>query len=265
VAIRVLVNGAGGKMGRQVCRAVLDDPELELAGGVDINPSYRGKDIGELLSMEPLSIYVEDSLESALAKKPDVMVDFTHPKSVMDNIRKAISAGINTVVGTTGIKTEDLVEIESLLRSSSSNVFIAPNFAIGAVLMIEFSKIAARHLKACEIVELHHDQKADSPSGTALKTAEGMHLPPRERLAKNETETLEGVRGGVTNGVHIHSVRLPGFVAHQEVIFGGVGQILTIRHDSISRQSFMPGVVMAIKAVSQRKDLTYGLEKILEI
>lgn len=265
MAISVLVNGAGGKMGRQVSRAVLSEPELELTGAVDTNPSFQGKDVGELLGMEPSGILIEDNLNSALAKQPDVMVDFTHPQSVMDNIRKAISTGIDTVVGTTGIKAEDLVEIENLLRSRPSNVFIAPNFAIGAVLMMEFSKIAANYLKACEIIELHHGEKADSPSGTALKTAKGMGLPPKERLTSNETETIEGVRGGMVDGVHIHSVRLPGLVAHQEVIFGGVGQTLTIRHDSISRESFMPGVIMAIKAVGQRRGLTYGLEKLLEI
>lgn len=265
MTIKVLVNGAGGKMGREVCRAVLADPELELAEGVDINPCYLGKDVGELLGTEPLNIFIEDNLESALAKKPDVMVDFTHPESVMDNIRKAISANIHAVVGTTGIRVKDLVEIENLVRNQVSNIFIAPNFAIGAVLMMEFSKIAARYLRTCEIIELHHDQKVDSPSGTALKTAEGMNLQPKERLAKNETEAIEGVRGGMVRGVHIHSVRLPGLVAHQEVIFGGVGQTLTIRHDSISRQSFMPGVLMAIKAVGKRKGLTYGLESLLKI
>lgn len=263
--IRVLVNGAAGKMGREVCRAVLAEPDLKLSQAVDINPSSKEKDVGELIGQGSLDVPIQGSLDEALAKKPEVMVDFTHPDGVMDNIRKAISHNVHAVVGTTGIKEADLDEIKGLLKTSSSNVFIAPNFAIGAVLMMELSKIAAHYMKSCEIIELHHDQKADAPSGTAIKTAHALDLPERERLSKKEKETIDSVRGGVVDGTHIHSVRLPGLVAHQEVIFGGVGQTLTIRHDSISRESFMPGVIMAVKAVSKRPGLTYGLENLLKI
>lgn len=263
--IKVLVNGAAGKMGREVCRAVLAEPDLVLRQTVDINPSFKGKDIGELIGQQSLGVIIQDNLDEALTNKPEVMVDFTHPDSVMDNIRQAVAQNVHVVVGTTGIQPTDLDEIKGLLKTSSSHVFIAPNFAIGAVLMMELAKTVARYLKACEIIELHHDQKADAPSGTAIKTAQGLDLSQTKRLSEKERETVDGVRGGVVDGAHIHSVRLPGLVAHQEVIFGGVGQTLTIRHDSISRESFMPGVIMAIKAISKRPGLTYGLENLLEL
>lgn len=259
--IRVAVSGAAGKMGSQVCRTVLADSDLKLVAAVD--KTSLGSDIGILLGLSSLNAAITDNLEKALKEsKAEVVVDFTHPQSVMANIRTAIGAGVHAVIGTTGITQESLAEIKNLLKGARSNVFIAPNFALGAVLMMQFSAIAAKYFPKVEIIELHHDQKADAPSGTAIKTAEMLSA---EAFGGREEETIKGARGGVYNNVHIHSVRLPGLVAHQEVIFGGQGQTLTIRHDSIDRTSFMPGVVMAIKAVKDRPGLTYGLEKLLEL
>jgi 4-hydroxy-tetrahydrodipicolinate reductase len=244
-------------MGREVCRAVIADPELELYGACDSSLSFSGEEIGHVM--------LSGSLADELAKKPEVVVDFTVPSSVKDNIKAAADAGANCVIGTTGLSQDDLTEIAAYIKPKKVNVLVAPNFAIGAVLMMELSKTAARYMEACEIIELHHDMKADAPSGTAIKTAEGLPAKSGGRLKPGEKETLEGARGGVANGVHIHSVRLPGLVAHQEVIFGGLGQTLTIRHDSIDRTSFMPGVVLAIKKVGEHPGLTYGLEKLLDI
>jgi len=263
--IKVLVSGAAGRMGQTVCRTVLDDPELILAGAVDVVSA--GKDIGEVLDNDDLNIQISDNLAQAINKiEPDVVVDFTHPGAVMNNIVTCLNRNTNMVVGTTGITEQNLEEIESLLKTSDSNIFIAPNFAIGAVLMMKFSEIAARHFNSVEIIELHHDKKADAPSGTALKTAEiiaeSAGIPLKSAGSK---EAVKGARGGEFKGIRVHSVRLPGFVAHQEVIFGGLGQTLTIRHDSIDRSSFMPGVVVAIKNVGKKKGLTYGLDKLLEL
>jgi 4-hydroxy-tetrahydrodipicolinate reductase len=257
VSIKVVVCGAGGRMGREVCRAVIAEPELELYGACDSSSSYSGKDLGHAV--------IVPSLSEELAKRPDVVVDFTMPASVKGNIKLAVDAGVHCVVGTTGLTQEDLAEISAYIGDKKVNVLVAPNFAIGAVLMMELSKTAARYMETCEIIELHHDMKADAPSGTALKTAESLPGKPGGRLKKGEKETLEGARGGFVNGIHVHSVRLPGLVAHQEVIFGGQGQTLTIRHDSIDRTSFMPGVILAIKKISKSPGLTYGLENFLDI
>lgn len=260
--IKVLVNGAAGKMGREVVKAVSSDPELQLVGAVDV--AEVGVDVGA-------GVKISKDLETAIkAAKPDVVIDFTHPNVAMENARVILKNKIHAVMGTTGVSKENLKEIETLCRENNVNCLVAPNFAIGAVLMMQFAKDAAKHLPNVEIIELHHDQKADAPSGTAIKTAE---MIAEERSKRNqgsgargqgkEIEKIDGVRGGTMDGIHIHSVRLPGFVAHQEVIFGGLGQTLTIRHDTISRESFMPGVVLAAKKIGQKKGLTYGLEGIL--
>ncbi len=259
--IRAAVSGAAGRMGQQVCRTIIEDPDLELVGAVD--KAKEGEKLEGLLGIPGLGLKIEANLDKALSSSgAEVMVDFTHPQAVMGNIRTAIAKGVHAVIGTTGITKENLMEIESLLESAKSNVFIAPNFALGAVLMMQFSAVAAKYFPDVEIIELHHEQKADAPSGTAIKTAEMLRAGSKEG---KEQESIKGVRGGLYNKIHIHSVRLPGLVAHQEVIFGGQGQTLTIRHDSIDRTSFMPGVLMAIKAVKERPGLTYGLEKLLEI
>lgn len=242
--IKVVVNGACGKVGREVVKAVSKEPDLELAGAVDI--ACAGSDIGELAGMGKTGVKVTTDLVRTITDtKADVVVDFTIPKTIMSSIKAAVSAKANVVVGTTGLSESDLKEISSLCEKNGINVLVAPNFAIGAVLMMKFASEAIKHMPKAEIVELHHDQKLDAPSGTAIKTAEMM-------------KKSSGVKD-----IPIHSVRLPGFVAHQEVIFGGLGQTLTIRHDTINRESFMPGVMIAVKKIKSLKGLVYGLENIL--
>ncbi|MGE5581221.1 MAG: 4-hydroxy-tetrahydrodipicolinate reductase [Bacillota bacterium] len=262
--IKVLVSGASGRMGREVVKTVLKDDELELTAAVDkVN---IGKDLGPLIGQEPLGTIIQSDLTAAFtAGKPDVMVDFTTPASVMTNIRSALNAGVHVVVGTTGINPDNLQEIADLCAKNKANALVAPNFAIGAILMMRFAATAAKYFPQVEIIELHHDQKLDAPSGTSIKTAE-MILAGREAQLNHQPigeEKIKGARGGDMGGIHLHSIRLPGLIAHQEVIFGGEGQTLTIRHDSLSRESFMPGVVLAIKTVPGKPGLTYGLDNYL--
>ncbi|MBP2642611.1 MAG: Dihydrodipicolinate reductase [Firmicutes bacterium] len=259
--IRVMVCGAYGKMGREVLKAVQNDPELELVGAADIKSDFS--DAGDLIGTGKLGVIVGNDLQSVIdTTKPQVMVDFTAPNSVMPNVRIAIKSGVCPVIGTTGLSAKDVAEIEELCEQYHVNALIAPNFAVGAVLMMLFAAEAAKYLPHVEIIELHHDQKLDAPSGTALRTAELITAKRGEMKQghPNEEEKLTGSRGGDYNGIRMHSVRLPGYVAHQEVIFGGVGQTLTIRHDSISRECFMPGVVLACKRVLSLRGLVQGLE-----
>jgi len=263
--IRVGVLGAAGRMGRLVGQAVVEDPDLSLVAG--INPSFDGKPLGPMIGHPEIDVRISDEIETLLQAETEVAVDFTRPDVAMDNVRWAIEHAMHIVVGTTGIGQEQLSEIEGLLDDGGkeSNVIVAPNFAIGAVLLQRFAAMAARVFPAAEIVELHHEGKVDAPSGTALATAERMAKARGEEWEGPTDESLEGVRGGDAQGIRIHSVRLPGLVAHQEVIFGGVGQTLTIRHDSMQRVSFMPGVILAIKEVIRRPGLTVGLEPLLRL
>jgi 4-hydroxy-tetrahydrodipicolinate reductase len=222
--IRVAVAGAAGRMGETVCRAVSGAADMELVGRAD----------------PALGV----SLAEVLHERPEVLVDFTIPSTALANAHEAVAAGVHVVIGTTGF---DAAELEAL-RGADANVFIAPNFAIGAVLMMQFAQQAARHMARAEIIELHHDRKLDRPSGTAARTASLM-----------SAASADGAE------VPIHSVRLPGLVAHQEVIFGDVGQTLTIRHDSIDRESFMPGVLLAVRRVASLSDSpVVGLEHLLD-
>ena len=262
--IRVGVIGACGRMGRTVCRAVSEDPELVLVAAID--RSHVGEAIGPRVGKPHLEVLIAEELHELLTAEVEVAVDFTHPDVVRDDVEWAVAHGVDIVVGTTGLGDADLDRIHTALRSegSVSNVIVAPNFALGAVLMQRFAAEAARFFPAAELIELHHDGKADAPSGTALATARriaqertGEHLGPG-------AESVTGVRGGNVEGVRVHSVRLPGLMAHQEVILGAPGQTLTIRHDSMDRTSFMPGVLLAIKAVGSRPGLTVGLEPLLD-
>jgi 4-hydroxy-tetrahydrodipicolinate reductase len=257
------VIGAGGRMGQLVARAVADDPELALVAG--ISPSHAGESLGQLIGRPEVDVRISDDVDTLLQAEAEVAVDFTRPDVVMDNVRWAIEHGTHIVVGTTGIGPADLDRIRKMLEleGNESNVVVAPNFAIGAVLMQRFAEQASRFFPPAEIVELHHEGKLDAPSGTALATAERMAKARGESWKGPTGETLPGVRGGDVDGIRIHSVRLPGLVAHQEVIFGGVGQTLTIRHDSSQRDAFVPGVILAIKAVTHRPGLTVGLEPLL--
>lgn len=256
--IAVAVAGALGKMGAAVIEAVSADPELELVGAVDVRAGGGAKAAG---------IEVKKEIAAGNFTRPaDVLVEFTHPKSVLANIAAALGEDMHCVVGTTGIPESEFERIDELARRKKRAVLIAPNFAVGAVLMMKFSEMAARFMKRAEIVEFHHDGKADAPSGTALLTAKLMAgKKPGAEIRRDEMITLPGARGGELSGVRIHSVRLPGLVAHQEVIFGDTGQTLTIRHDSVSRESFMPGVVFAIKAITGREGLFFGLEKFMDL
>lgn len=217
--IKVIVNGAKGRMGAETVKAVSAEPDLELVAQTDLG---------------------DDLSETIINTKANVVVDFTIPKTAFSNAQKILAAGAHAVIGTTGLTQEDLKKLGSLCAKHNVNCLVAPNFAVGAVLMMKFAKEAIKYMPNAEIIEFHHEKKLDKPSGTAIKTA---HLMEKD--------------------VPIHSVRLPGLVAHQEVIFGGVGQTLTIRHDSINRESFMPGVILAIRKIKSLNGLVYGLEKIL--
>jgi 4-hydroxy-tetrahydrodipicolinate reductase len=243
--IKVGVLGARGRMGQAVCATVEDAPDMELAARVDEGDSL-------------------DALTGC-----DAVVDFTHPGVVMDNLRWCVEHGLNVVVGTSGFGDERLGQVRSWLESAPSvRVIVAPNFSVGAVLMMRFAAQAARFFESAEVIELHHAAKMDAPSGTALRTAAligeargkaGLGAPPD--ATKQE---LAGARGAAVDDVHVHSVRLSGLVAHQEVLFGGHGETLTIRHDSLDRASFMPGVLLAVRGVaSLPPGLTVGIEPLL--
>jgi 4-hydroxy-tetrahydrodipicolinate reductase len=252
--IRVGVLGAAGRMGRTVSEAVAAADDLELVAGVDV--SHPGERVAGL--------DVTDRFEALSDAHAEVAVDFTHPDAVMDNVRWCLRNGVHAVVGTTGITASDLDEIASMTAGDETpNAVVAPNFALGAVLMMRFSAEAARYFPAVEVIELHHDRKADAPSGTALGTVRAIEGERSSTWRGPDAETLRGVRGGDADGVRVHSVRLPGLLAHQEVLFGAPGEVLTIRHDSTDRISFMPGVLIAIRAVASRPGLTVGLEPLL--
>ncbi|RQD76137.1 MAG: 4-hydroxy-tetrahydrodipicolinate reductase [Candidatus Syntrophonatronum acetioxidans] len=262
--MRVLVSGAGGNMGREVVRAVVGEEDMEVVAAVD--PREKGKDIGEICGLTRLGIEITEDLDSTLKDiKPDAAVDFTTPFVAVKNIEALIDNGVDFVVGTTGITNADVEKIREKAAEKGVKGVIAPNFALGAVLMMKLSRMVSRHFDHVEIIELHHDKKVDAPSGTAIKTAQ-MILEERgfeSPSLPEEIEKIEGVRGGELEGIKIHSVRLPGLVAHQQVIFGGLGQTLTIKHDSLNRTSFMPGVVMALRKLSEIEGIIYGLEHLI--
>jgi 4-hydroxy-tetrahydrodipicolinate reductase len=263
--IRVGVVGAAGRMGQIVCRSVAEAADLQLSAAID--RSHVGESIGPIIGHPELGVPIADELDRLLEARVEVAVDFTHPDVVMDNVRWCVEHAINLVVGTTGITDRDLDEIRAMLgdEGGESHVIVASNFALGAVLMQRFAAIAARFFPAVEIIELHHDGKADAPSGTALATARALVADRGAEYRGPGAESTPGVRGGDVEGVRVHSVRLPGLVAHQEVIFGGQGQTLTIRHDSIDRSSFVPGILLAIRTVATLPGLTVGLEPLLDL
>lgn len=264
--IRVMVNGAGGKMGREVVKAVHADSELTMVGGID--PSKAGQDVGTVAGIEPLQITMAETIDEVLGdNKPDVIVDFTNPAVIFENAKKILSAGVHIVIGTTGLTEEQRNELHKLGLKHNANCLVAPNFSLGAVMMMKVSAELAPFFPDVEIIELHHNHKYDAPSGTSVLTAklindakEAAHVSGSEDLTR---ESLPGARGAKVDNVTIHSVRLPGYVAHQQVLFGGYDETLTIRHDSLSRLSFMPGVVLACKKIASKPGLTYGLEHYL--
>jgi 4-hydroxy-tetrahydrodipicolinate reductase len=253
--IRVGVLGATGKFGAEVCRAVHADPDLSFVAG--ISRSKAGEPASTALGLEGSDVVLAEDLDAFEAARVEVAVDFTSGAFAAEHIAWAIDHGVHIVVGTTGF------EVDEAWRDAPVGVVVAPNFAIGAALMQRFAREAARYLPAVEIVELHHDGKSDAPSGTAASTADAVAAARLEGWSGPSSESTQGVRGGERAGIRIHSIRLPGLVAHQEVIFGGQGQTLTIRHDSIDRTSFVPGVLMAIRWVPDHPGLTVGLDAIL--
>lgn len=258
--INVIVHGALGRVGREVVSAVCREPGLELVGAVDLKAGedYLPKPDGS--GAVPLSSDLDYILTSC---QPDVLVDFTIAQATMPAVRLAAQKSVNLVVGTTGLTRSNIEEIGRLSQAHQVGAVVAPNFALGAVLMMHLARLAAKYFDYAEIIELHHHQKADAPSGTALSTARAMVEARGRPFNVPEQKQAQVSRGEQVEGISIHSVRLPGLLAHQEVMLGGAGQTLSIRHDTISRECFMPGVIMAIKRVVEHKGLIYGLDTLL--
>ena len=259
--IKVVVNGALGKVGREVVKALCREPEMQVVGAVELQVSEDYLSLPDDSGAVPFSSDLNHILTSC---QPDVLVDFTTAQATMPAVRIASKKGVNLVIGTTGLTDADLSEIAQLAMACQIGAVVAPNFALGAILMIHLAKIVARYLDYAEIIELHHHQKIDAPSGTALSTAKAMVTAKGKPFCRSQEQGKPSAsRGGQYEGVTIHSVRLPGLLAHQEVILGGPGQTLSIRHDTISRECYMPGVILAIKEVVKRKGLVYGLDTLL--
>lgn len=247
--IKVAVCGANGKMGKEVVKAVNNADDMELTAKIDI---FEGE--------------YQTIKQAHQEKQIDVLIDFTQPNSIYENALYCLENSINIVIGTTGLKDEQIKNLEQLSDKTKTACFIAPNFSTGAVLMMMFAKMASKYFDNAEIIELHHNAKKDAPSGTAIKTAL-MMSENNDNFTKGncqETETIKGARGGVSyNNIHIHSVRMPGYIASQEVILGASGQILTLRHDSMNRECYMQGVLLATRYVTENNNFTYGLDNIM--
>lgn len=258
--IKVAVAGALGKMGQQVVSLVQKTPDFSLAVGID--KMYDGKELG---------YKIEKDLETALKNyEIDIVVDFTQPSVVFENINLYMKHNVKSVIGTTGLSKEEIEKIEKMSKEKNTGIIIAPNFSIGAILMMKFSMMASKYFSNAEIIEFHHNQKKDAPSGTSIKTAQLMMKENSNFKLGNcdEKETIKGARGGNyqeegKGNIQIHAVRMPGFVASQEVIFGSDGQTLKIHHDTINRECYMSGVEVAIRHLNQNSEFIYGLEAIL--
>ncbi len=273
--IPVLVSGALGRMGSEVVSSVLNSSDCELVAAIDTNKTNNGENIAQLLNLKKSEVIVSNDLEGSLCtisqdyrneKIKPVLVDFTHPDSVYENTRSAIAYGISPVVGTTGLTPSQINDLAIFAQKANIGCAIIPNFSVGMVLLQQAASVAAKFYDNIELIEMHHNQKADSPSGTCIKTAEMIEEYPKkynQNLIK-ETESLKGVRGGVRDsGLNIHSIRLPGLLAHQVVIMGSPGETYTIKHDTIDRKAYMPGVLQAIRKIGKFDSLIYGLEKLI--
>jgi 4-hydroxy-tetrahydrodipicolinate reductase len=254
-------------MGLAVCNAVLDAPDLELAAAV-ARATGVGRPLRNLVPGAPEELLVTDRLAGLLEAGAEVVVDFSRPEATTAAVGAVLGRGVHLVSGTTGLPAELMDDLDTLTgKADHGNAVWAPNFALGAVLAMHFAAVAGRFYPAAEVIELHHQGKADAPSGTALRTARAIAAARQARAPVPADgaggESVAGARGGEVDGVRVHSVRLPGLVAHQEVIFGGQGEVLTLRHDSLDRSSFMPGVLLAVQAVAARPGLTVGLEPLL--
>ncbi len=259
--IKVVVYGASGRVGQEVVKAVCQEPETALVGAVDIKAPADKLSLPDGSGAVPFSTDLASILESC---RPEVVVDFSSGGATMPAVRTCAGRGVHMVIGATGYSAGDITEMENVTKTKKIGIVLAPNFALGAVLMMHLVKIAGKYFDHAEIIELHHDRKADAPSGTSKMTAQGMleargkpFLPPAVPGEDSPS------RGRSFDGINIHSVRLPGFMAHQEVILGGDGQTLRIRHDQISREAFMPGVIMAVKEIVRDPRFIYGLDKLL--
>jgi 4-hydroxy-tetrahydrodipicolinate reductase len=264
--IRIIIAGPRGRMGREAVQLTAGTSHFELIAVIDHKHDGRMlRDLDGFHSLPNVPVY-SDIEKCFQENEADVLIDLTTPEVGMHHARTALQYNIRPVVGTTGFTKEELQELEQTCSEKSLGCIIAPNFAIGAVLMMKFSQMAAKYFNDVEIIEMHHDQKLDAPSGTAVKTAEMIAAvrSSKQQGHPNEKETITGARGGNFDGMHIHSVRLPGLVAHQQVLFGSEGQTLTIRHDSYHRGSFMSGVRVAVDTVMNLDSFVYGLENILE-
>ena len=271
----VLVSGALGRMGSEVVNSVLNSSDCELVAAIDTNKKNNGENISQLLNLKKSDVLVSNDLEGSLCsisqdyrneKIKPVLVDFTHPDSVYENTRSAIAYGISPVVGTTGLTPSQINDLAIFTQKANIGCAIIPNFSVGMVLLQQAASVAAKFYDNIELIEMHHNQKADSPSGTCIKTAEMIEEYPKkynQSLVK-ETESLKGVRGGLRDsGLNIHSIRLPGLLAHQVVIMGSPGETYTIKHDTIDRKAYMPGVLQAIRKIGKFDSLIYGLEKLI--
>ena len=271
----VLVSGALGRMGSEVVNSVLNSSDCELVAAIDTNKKNNGENISQLLNLKKSDVLVSNDLEGSLCsisqdyrneKIKPVLVDFTHPDSVYENTRSAIAYGISPVVGTTGLTPSQINDLAIFAQKANVGCAIIPNFSVGMVLLQQAASVAAKFYDNIELIEMHHNQKADSPSGTCIKTAEMIEEYPKkynQSLVK-ESESLKGVRGGVRDsGLNIHSIRLPGLLAHQVVIMGSPGETYTIKHDTIDRKAYMPGVLQAIRKIGKFDSLIYGLEKLI--
>lgn len=263
--IKVIVAGPRGKMGSEALKMIDREQHLSLSACID--RKYDGLNVKDIQELPDLDAVIYTDAEACLNDvEADVLIDLTTPDNGYTHTKLALNSGVRPVVGTTGFTQEQLQELTDLAEEKQLGTVIAPNFAIGAVLMMQFSKWAAKHFPDVEIIEKHHDQKLDAPSGTAVKTAELIKevREPHHQGHRDEKETLKGARGADEEGMRIHSMRLPGLVAHQEVVFGGLGETLTIKHDSIHRESFMSGVKLAVEKAVELDTLVYGLEHLLD-
>ncbi len=262
--IRVVINGAFGRMGQEITKGVVCQPGLRVVGAVEKEVTQQYLPLTEAPELIVLSSDLDSLLKGCDA---DVVVDFTDAEVSMAAARTALKQRVNMVIGTTGLSQQNLTEIEKLCRVHKTGAIVAPNFSLGAAVMIHLSRLAARFFDYAEIIEMHHDNKADAPSGTAIATARAMAQARSKPFVypKTARKVLTGTRGGKMDGIAIHSLRLPGFMAGQEVVLSGMGETLSLRHNAISRECYLPGVILAIQEVTKRKGLTYGLDALLKL
>ena len=262
--IRVVINGALGRMGQEITKALVCEPGLRPVGAVEKEVTQQYLPLAEASELILLSSNLESLLKSCDA---DVVVDFTNADVTMAAARVAIKQKVNMVIGTTGLSEENLAEIEQLCQTYKAGVIVAPNFSLGAAILMHLSKFAAKFFDHAEVIEMHHDRKADAPSGTAIATAKEMLQTRGKPFVYPEVarEVVSNTRGGQMDGIAIHSLRLPGFMAGQEIIFSGAGETLSLRHNIISRECFLPGIILAIKEVTKHKGLIYGLDALLKL